>query len=138
MMRKEHHIPGEILALLILLFTVAFIATIVSNVRTASAAEEFKLNGDAAKGKPIFDQYCVACHGTTGQGNGPAGAALNPKPRDFHDKTLMLSMTEEHIYKVIRDGGISIGKSPLMAPWKGTLTDQQVRDTAAYVKSFSK
>jgi len=36
-----------------------------------------------AKGKNLFAVNCASCHGTTGQGNGPAAAALNPKPRDF-------------------------------------------------------
>ena len=137
-MRKENFVPGIIFFALILLFTAVFISTIVSSSRVASAADEFKLGGDAAKGKPVFDQYCMACHGTDGKGDGPAGKALNPKPRDFHDKSLMASMTDEHIYKVVKDGGASMGKSPLMTPWKGTLTDQQIRDVAAYVKSFSK
>lgn len=36
-----------------------------------------------AKGKTAYTTTCVACHGEKGDGNGPAGAALNPKPRDL-------------------------------------------------------
>jgi mono/diheme cytochrome c family protein len=36
-----------------------------------------------AKGKELFTTNCVSCHGETGQGNGPAGATLNPPPRNF-------------------------------------------------------
>lgn len=36
-----------------------------------------------AKGKELFDQQCVSCHGPKGEGNGPAASALNPKPRNF-------------------------------------------------------
>jgi mono/diheme cytochrome c family protein len=36
-----------------------------------------------AKGKTIFSINCASCHGATGQGDGPAAAALNPKPRNF-------------------------------------------------------
>jgi mono/diheme cytochrome c family protein len=36
-----------------------------------------------SKGKNLFALNCASCHGTSGQGNGPAAAALNPKPRDF-------------------------------------------------------
>ncbi len=38
---------------------------------------------DIKKGKELFVRNCSACHGTEGKGDGPAGAALNPKPRDF-------------------------------------------------------
>ena len=39
--------------------------------------------GDAAKGKILFETNCASCHGTSGKGDGPVGAALDPKPRDF-------------------------------------------------------
>ncbi|MFZ9594928.1 MAG: c-type cytochrome [Bdellovibrionia bacterium] len=40
-----------------------------------------------ARGKELFAQQCVACHGAEGRGNGPAAAALNPPPRNFHEAT---------------------------------------------------
>ena len=36
-----------------------------------------------AKGKGVFEQQCVMCHGAGGKGDGVAGAGLNPKPRNF-------------------------------------------------------
>lgn len=36
-----------------------------------------------AKGKELYGTNCVSCHGETGEGNGTAGAALNPPPRNF-------------------------------------------------------
>ncbi len=39
-----------------------------------------------AKGKELFTNTCASCHGKTGEGNGPAGLNLNPKPRNFHSK----------------------------------------------------
>ncbi len=36
-----------------------------------------------ARGKELYDVNCFACHGTEGDGQGPAGVALNPKPRSF-------------------------------------------------------
>ncbi|MEO8210548.1 MAG: cytochrome c [bacterium] len=38
-----------------------------------------------AKGQGLFNTNCASCHGETGQGNGPAGATLNPPPRNFVD-----------------------------------------------------
>jgi mono/diheme cytochrome c family protein len=32
--------------------------------------------GDPAKGKAVYDKYCVACHGVQGKGDGPAGRML--------------------------------------------------------------
>ena len=37
-----------------------------------------------SKGKTLFSANCASCHGEGGNGDGPAGTALNPKPRNFH------------------------------------------------------
>ena len=34
-------------------------------------------------GKRLFDAHCAACHGAMGQGDGAAGAALDPRPADL-------------------------------------------------------
>jgi len=35
------------------------------------------------KGKEIYQTNCFTCHGEKGQGKGPAGEYLTPKPRNF-------------------------------------------------------
>lgn len=37
-----------------------------------------------ARGKQTFSTVCASCHGAEGKGDGIAGAALNPKPRNFY------------------------------------------------------
>ncbi|MCM0606771.1 MAG: c-type cytochrome [Xanthomonadaceae bacterium] len=56
--------------------------------KTASGPAKFKKPWNStpeivAHGKALFDAQCVTCHGSAGQGNGPASAGLNPKPRNF-------------------------------------------------------
>lgn len=36
-----------------------------------------------AQGQTLYEQYCVACHGESGAGDGPGAAALDPPPADF-------------------------------------------------------
>jgi cytochrome c oxidase cbb3-type subunit 3 len=91
---------------------------------------------DAEQGKKLYGQYCVSCHGQSGKGDGPAAAALNPKPRDHTDKESMSKMSDDDLLKVIKNGGASIGKSPLMPPWGGALKDDQIKDVIAYVRTL--
>jgi mono/diheme cytochrome c family protein len=37
----------------------------------------------APAGAEMFGQYCAACHGTSGEGNGPAAGALSVPPADL-------------------------------------------------------
>jgi len=62
----------------------------------------------------IFKTRCTMCHGEGGKGDGPAGVALNPKPRDMTDPAWQKSVTDEHIEKIILGGGQAVGKSVLM------------------------
>jgi mono/diheme cytochrome c family protein len=62
----------------------------------------------------IFKARCVMCHGESGKGDGPAGAALNPKPRNWTDAAWQKGVTNEEIEKAILGGGQAVGKSVLM------------------------
>jgi mono/diheme cytochrome c family protein len=70
----------------------------------------------AADAKALFKSRCVVCHGDHGAGDGPGAAALTPKPRAFADPEWQASATDEHIKKIILEGGPAVGKSPAMPP----------------------
>lgn len=61
-----------------------------------------------------FQSLCSTCHGTSGHGDGPGAAAINPKPRSFADVAWQDSVTDEQIQKAIVLGGAAVGKSPFM------------------------
>lgn len=89
--------------------------------------------------KDLFAQRCVTCHGTSGTGNGPAAAALNPKPRNYTDKTWQSSVTDDQLAKTIVGGGASVGKSPLMPPNPDLEAKPDVvKGLVAIVRSFGK
>ena len=47
---------------------------------------------------------CFTCHGTSGRGDGPAGAELNPKPRNFTNPQFHALRTDGELFWVIRNG----------------------------------
>lgn len=85
----------------------------------------------------VFATRCSTCHGTDGRGNGPAAAALNPKPRDYSDQAWQKTVTDEQIKKTIIEGGQAVGKSPLMAPNPDLANQPEVVDgLVKIVRSF--
>lgn len=51
---------------------------LLSTHMEASERERF-----ARRGRELFARHCQGCHGTQGKGDGPAAAALLPRPRDL-------------------------------------------------------
>jgi mono/diheme cytochrome c family protein len=94
--------------------------------------------GDPAAGEMQYKIFCATCHGEDGCGDGPGAAGLDPKPAKHCDGNYMNALSDEHLFKVVKEGGASVGKSPLMAPWGGALTDAQIRDVVAFIRSIAK
>lgn len=56
-------------------------------------------------GKEIYIGVCASCHGQQGQGDGPGGAMLNPKPRNFASADGWTNGTSlSDIYKTLQEG----------------------------------
>jgi mono/diheme cytochrome c family protein len=103
----------------------------------APAAPTGDLRGEAAAGAQLYSTYCASCHGPEGKGDGPVAATLSPRPANHADAAYIGSLSDEHLYKVIAQGGASVGKSPLMAPWAGVVNDEGIRDLIAYIRKLS-
>ena len=69
---------------------------------------------DINAAREVFTSRCAACHGAEGKGNGPGAVALNPKPRNYHDRDWQSRVTDDDIKKTITFGGAAVGKSPMM------------------------
>jgi mono/diheme cytochrome c family protein len=109
---------------------------------TALLAPAIALAADAAAGKATFSMNCESCHGATGKGDGPVGAALQPPPRDFSVVAFTFKTesdgtagTDADLKNVISQGAAAFGGSPLMAPWP-TLSDDDVANVIAYIRSL--
>ena len=58
-----------------------------------------------AAGKKAFADYCAACHGDAGKGDGPmAGFTGDPAPSDLTDAEWKHGSSDGEIFVVIRDG----------------------------------
>ena len=91
-------------------------------------------NGEA--GGKLYQARCAVCHGPDGKAATPTAQALTPKPRDHTDGAYMNPLSNEHLAKVIKNGGPAVGKSQIM-PAHADLNDQQIEDIMAFVRTLA-
>lgn len=86
------------------------------------------LRPDSSEGKVVFDQKCEACHFDLSSkkkiGPGLAGLMKQAKFKNG------MPTDEYHLRRVIDRGGKD------MPPFRGLLTEKQIRDLIAYVKTI--
>lgn len=98
--------------------------------------------GNPDRGMGIFSAYCAACHGDSGQGDGPMAPRLmrdfNVQPTNFTLPSWQQGRSDEELVRTIRGGGRAVHRTAFMPAWGVTLTDQQTRDLRAYLRELGK
>jgi high-affinity iron transporter len=79
------------------------------------------------RGKKLFAQNCISCHGAEGFGDGPDGLGMDPAPANFHDKDRMKEISVFHCYNTVRMGVPGTGM--IAHP---QFSDKEVWDLATY------
>jgi mono/diheme cytochrome c family protein len=94
-----------------------------------------KDSNDAAtfRGGLVFANYCVTCHGMNADGNGRAAKLYNPRPANLR----MSDKNDAYYGLIIRKGGAMLGRSEFMPAWDAELTDEQIGDLVAYLRSIN-
>jgi mono/diheme cytochrome c family protein len=95
--------------------------------------------GLAARGKPIYERFCISCHGPEGDGQGYAAQWLDPMPRDFTSGIFKCRSTPSGTLPTDADllRTVSTGiYHTYMPPW-AVLGDYNLRGVLEYIKTFS-
>ncbi len=78
---------------------------------------------DLASGQEVFDEYCAACHGYD-------GIRIIPEAPNFSDGE-SLEQEDPDLLTAIRDG-----KGEIMPLWLSDLSEQQMLDVLAYIRTL--
>jgi mono/diheme cytochrome c family protein len=105
---------------------------------TVAASADEKA-ADAARGKAVYERYCVSCHGERGDGAGEYAPHATPRPRDFRQGIFKWRSTPSgalplasDLERTIRDGVYWT----LMPSWYPLGTRARL-DVIAYIETFS-
>jgi high-affinity iron transporter len=87
---------------------------------------------DFAHGAQLFQQNCMACHGATGNGDGPAAKALATPPIAFTDQDRARERSVFSLYQIVTQG---VDGTPM--PSFASLSDDDRWSLALYVGHFA-
>jgi len=87
-------------------------------------------------GKSVFDRLCIYCHGSKGEGDGPAGLLSGVDTGDLSNKAYMSELSDQELYDRIAWGQ---EKFPYlqMPGWRSSLKEQEIRVVINYIRSLA-
>jgi mono/diheme cytochrome c family protein len=83
-----------------------------------------------ALGQKLYVANCMSCHGPSGKGDGPGGAALEKKPADLGAR-IRAGETDGALFWKITEG-----RSPMVSGG-GSITETQRWELVNYIKTFA-
>ena len=94
---------------------------------SAVGSGSYAAGGNAAKGKVLYSNLCIRCHGIDGKGD--ASMKFTPPVADLSAPASQQKL-DASLMKAIHDGR----KDTAMGAWKFVLTDEEIRDVTAYLR----
>lgn len=118
-------------------FAVSVVAAVFILIAGIASAEEISAAA-TQEADTVWQTRCSTCHGPGGKGDGPAAVALTPKPRDLTLASWQTSVTDEHLQKVIVEGGQGVGLSMMMTANPDLASKPEViKALVAHVRSLN-
>ena len=82
-----------------------------------------------ARGKKLYEKYCLACHGPLGRGDG--AVQFDPPVADLTSSEVLMK-PDSRLLKSIHEGR----PNAAMDAWKSAMSEAAIRDVLAYVLTF--
>jgi mono/diheme cytochrome c family protein len=112
--------------------------TLVTLLGIAAILAFTRLPAQADSAQENYTAYCAKCHGPDGRGDGPSAGSLATKPQDYSDCAAMQKISDDTMFKVIKGGGAAVGLPGDMPSWSDGLSDPEIHDLVAYLRTFCK
>ena len=92
--------------------------------------------GDTKKGEEIYVEKCTLCHGAQGAGwDWSKKVETPPVPVPDLAKTAP-DRSDQFLFDIIKGGSEAVGKTRLMPPFSFLLSDKEIWDVVAYIRTL--
>jgi mono/diheme cytochrome c family protein len=85
----------------------------------------------ADRGRRIYEQHCMECHGSQGRGDGVKAASLSPRPGNLVSAATS-AKSDKDLLKIIANGR----PRTAMPAWKDRLSEQDQQEVLRYIRSL--
>jgi mono/diheme cytochrome c family protein len=89
--------------------------------------------GNAENGAKLYKRYCSGCHGPDGRGG---AHTFMPHIQNLTRRDYIEFIPDGFLFTVIAEGGVAVGKSSMMPAWKATLSEQDIKDVIAFIRTL--
>ncbi|MGB3550906.1 MAG: cytochrome c [Candidatus Binatus sp.] len=119
-------------------------ATVIPAVAALALISTAARAADLTSAASSYTDTCAKCHGPAGKGDGPKAAELKDKDGkpvaigDLSDCAKMSKVTDDDLFKELKEGGASVGKSKFMTPYGDAMEDDEIKAMVAYVRTLCK
>ncbi len=84
------------------------------------------------RGEAVFKVNCILCHGVHADGQGRTSQLYEPHPSNLRQS----DKNRDYLLQIIKYGGESMGRSPVMPQWGLQISDAEIEDVVEYVQSL--
>jgi mono/diheme cytochrome c family protein len=99
---------------------------------TPEGIERFE-GGDPDSGAKLYKRYCRGCHGEDGRGG---AHTFMPHIQNLTKKDYIEFLPDTYLYTVIAEGGQAVGKSSYMPAWESELSETEIKDIIAHIRTL--
>lgn len=94
--------------------------------------------GDVRNGRELYTEKCILCHGAQGEGWDWSKKVEKP-PLPVPDLAQAAPRrSDQFLFEVVKGGGEAVGGTRFMPPFGFQLSDQEVWDLVAYMRSLER
>lgn len=87
-----------------------------------------------SEGEALYRANCAACHGDTGEGNGPAAAGMSPPPANLQWPMNRPTASDNYLMWTISEGGDGLGTA--MPSFKNALSENERWKIIRYLEAL--